>query len=460
MREVIVISVLVLVWLLWRALNSACLQDAFSPFNMLFYFWVAPLIASFLHWSGLQNGLSAKATVLITVATAILVGGCILPMFLLRGQDLPASLRRYGQSWESTLSARMFILLFFMVTCTATIAAEFSRGIPLAEYAATIATSSNLHRFGKDSRLQILAGGLGVAGLLSFYVALTARNRPTKWFFYTIAAIPPLLGVLKTSKSDVFDAFFYYGVLYYYYLRRRHRRFPVKKLAICALIALVMFAGITILRLSGDSRNPTLTYSRLIDFRYQDRIPWPAGEVVAMPYGYMALNFENFSRFVSSSSGRLHPGTSMLRPFLSALMQGRIARSMVQTYEANYNELSGAANMGTYLRDLYFEGGGWFCIAGTVLYTALINFVYIRFRRRQSTLWMCIYINFLFAWIWIGFNNFFAVLTVYANAAFIVMVIAAAAVFYRATHEPLLPSISVPQNSQTGFGATPGRECL
>jgi hypothetical protein len=302
-----------------------------------------------------------------------------------------------------------------------------------------IATSSDLHRFGKDSKLQILAGGLAVAGLLSFYVALSAQQKPARWLFFTIAVIPPLLGVLKTSKSDVFDALFYYGVLYYYYLRRQNRTFPFKKLVICLLIAIAAFTAITMLRISGDSRNPTLTYAGLIEFRYKDALPWPANEALAMPYGYVTLNFENFSRFVGSSPGGFHFGASMLRPFLSILMQGKIARSMMPNYEANYNELSGAANMGTYLRDLYFEGGAWFCIIGTILYSALLNSVYVLFRKRRSPLWMCIYINFLFAWIWIGFNNFFAVLTLYANAAFIGIVVAGGAVFYQAVQRPIRP---------------------
>src|SRR5208337_774236 len=119
---------------------------------------------------------------------------------------------------------------------------------------------------------------------------------------------------------------------------------------------------------------------------------------------------------------------------LSATLQGSIARTMVRDYEANYQELSGAANMGTYLRDLYFEGGAWSCVLGTLLYSALVNFAYVQFRKRQSPLWMCIYINFLFAWIWLEFNNFFAVLTIYVNAVFIAMVVIAGAVLAKAIH--------------------------
>ena len=438
MREVIVFSVLFVVWRVWRALNSATLEDPFSPFNLLFYFWIAPLIASYLYWSRLQNGLSGEAAVLIAVATVIQIAGSLVPMFLLRRRYLSASLERYGSAWENTSSVRILVLLLFLVTCAAAIAAEFSKGIPLLQYAAGI-SFDDIHRFGKDSKLQVLANGLKVAGLLAFYIAVTAREKRTKWLFFAIAATPLLLGVLKTSKSDVFDALFYYGVLYYYCLRHQNRRFPLKKMAACLVMAVLAFTAITMLRLSGDARNPTLTYSGLIEFRYQDDIPWPANEALAIPYGYMSPNFENFSRFIESSTGGSHFGASMLRPFLSALMQGSIARSMVQNYEANYNELSGAANMGTYLRDLYFEGGAWFCVIGTILYTAFINAVYVWFRKRQSALWMCIYINFAFAWIWLVFNNFFAVLSLYANAAYMVMVVAGGAVLYKAVNQVPAP---------------------
>ncbi|HKM48929.1 MAG TPA: O-antigen polymerase [Terriglobales bacterium] len=432
MREVIVFSALALVWFAWRALNAATLRDPLSPFNLLFYCWIVPLIGSFLEWSRLQDGFGAEGATLIAVSTAILIGGCLMPACFLGRRNLGASLERYGRSWEGSLYLRLFVVLFFLITCAATLSAEFGRGIPLFQYANVLATDSDLHRYGKDSKLEILGGGLATAGLLGFYVARCAHEKRTKWLFYGIAAIPPFLGILKTSKSDVFDSLFYYAVLYYYSLRSQNRPFRFKKMAIWSLAGAVSFAAMTMLRLAGDSRNPTLTYSGMIEFRYVDDVPWPINEALAIPYGYATLNFENFSRYVRSSNGQSHWGASMLRPLLSATLQGSIARTMVKDYEANYHELTGAANMGTYLRDLYFEGGAWFCLIGTFLYTALVNLAYVQFRKRQSPLWMCIYINFLFAWIWIGFNNFFAVLTIYANAVFMAMVVIAGAILSKA----------------------------
>ena len=432
MREVVVFSSMALVWFAWRALNSATLRDPLSPFNLLFYCWIVPLIGSFLTWSGLQSGFGAEGAALIAAATAILIAGCLAPMFFLGRRPLSASLERYGRSWEGSSCVRLFVVLFFLITCAANLAAEFGRGIPLFQYANALAIDSDLHRFGKDSKLEILGGGLATAGLLSFYVATCAHEKRAKWLFYGIAAVPPFLGVLKMSKSDVFDSLFYYAVLYYYSLRSQNRTFRFKKLAIWSLAGVVCFASMTMLRLAGDSRNPTLTYSGMIEFRYVDDVPWPINEALAIPYGYATLNFENFSRFVRYSNGRSHWGASLLRPLLSATLQGSVARTAVKDYEANYHELSGAANMGTYLRDLYFEGGAWSCLIGTLLYSALVNFVYVQFRQRQSSLWMCIYINFLFAWLWIGFNNFFAVLTIYVNAAFIAMVVIAGAVLSKA----------------------------
>jgi oligosaccharide repeat unit polymerase len=434
MREVIVFSAMALVGLAWRALNEATLGDPLSPFNLLFYCWIVPLIGSFLEWSRLQAGFGVEGTTLIAAATAILIGGCMMPMCFLASRPLGTSLERYGRSWAGSRYVRFFVVLFFLITSAATLAAEFSRGIPLFQYANVVAIDSDLHRYGKDSKLQILAGGLAVAGLLSFYVAASAQEKRTQWLFYGIAAVPPFLGVLKTSKSDVFDALFYYAVLYYYCLRSQNRPFRFKKLMLWSLAGVVCFVSLTMLRLGGDSRNPTITYSGMIEFRYGDDVPWPINEALAMPYGYTTLNFENFSRFVRSSNGRSHWGASLLRPLLSATLQGAIARTMVKDYEANYQELSGAANMGTYLRDLYFEGGVWSCIIGTLLYSALVNLAYVQFRKRQSPLWMCVYINFLFAWIWLGFNNFFAVLTLYSNALFLAMVVMAGAILSKAVH--------------------------
>lgn len=102
MREAIVFSVLALVWFAWRALNSATLRDPLSPFNLLFYCWMAPLIGSFLKWSGLQAGFAGEGAALIAVASAILLGACLVPMMVLGRRPVGASLERYGRSWESS----------------------------------------------------------------------------------------------------------------------------------------------------------------------------------------------------------------------------------------------------------------------------------------------------------------------------------------------------------------------
>jgi oligosaccharide repeat unit polymerase len=423
MRELIVFGILAVLWLIWRAINAVTLKDVLSPFNLLFYFWMLPLVASYLNWSNLQRGLSDDATTLLAGVTIILLGFSLLPMFIVSRMNTDTWCQSDGRSWEHTTGARVLVVIFFIAACAATIGAEFSHGIPLFQYLDVMATDADLHRFGKDSRLQILAGALGTSGLMSYYIAFSARDKRTKCFFYLLAFIPIVIGVLKTSKSDVFDSIFYYAAIYYYCSLRKKMKFSLRKLAVVLLIGVVAFVGITLVRLGGDMRNPDQTYSSLIDFKYDQQVPWPANEGIAMVYGYATLNFENLSRFMMFGGGQSHWGASMLRPFLSIFMQGQIARDMVVGYESSYHELSGAANQGTFLRDLYFEGGTMFCIVGTVLYAALVNIVYIYFRKRRSPLWMCVYINFLFAWGWLVFNNFFAVLTIYANAAFMVLIV-------------------------------------
>ena len=247
MRELVVFAILAVLWLFWRAINAATLKDILSPFNVLFFLWILPLVGSYLNWSNLQRSLSDEAVTMIGYATLILIVTSLLPMAMLRDSD-GAGFRPDVTLWQQTIGVRMLIVLLCVVGSAAFIAAEFNRGIPLFQYWDVLASSADLHRYGKDSRLQTLAIALPVSGLLAYWVTLTSRDIRTKCFFLVIAALPIVLGILKTSKSDIFNSVFYYLALHYYWSPHRKRTFSLKKIGLVIAIAAVVFVGVTLVR--------------------------------------------------------------------------------------------------------------------------------------------------------------------------------------------------------------------
>jgi oligosaccharide repeat unit polymerase len=181
------------------------------------------------------------------------------------------------------------------------------------------------------------------------------------------------------------------------------------------------------LRLWGIESTASLTYGEVIGFRYNNLLPFLINELAATIYGYSALNFQNFSNFVGAHpDNSLHLGTSMFRPLLSFLMQGDIADSMIPS-RSEWHYVSEAATVGTFLRELYMEGGALLCILGSAIYALLVNVIYVQFRRRRSVTWLFVYIVFLFPWTWLFFQNAFSVLQFYIDAFYVLAISLASA---------------------------------
>ena len=408
-----VIIICVIVWLIWNYLNKRYLRDFFSPFNLLLYFWVLPFLSSFMMLSELQDGLSPEATLIIVVSTMILVSISMVPMVLLKGK--PLTICYANDSLMFIRNGSWLVILFFIVAFIALYWAEFREGMPLLKYIASEVSDSAIHLIGKDSKLQVIVTGIFVAGMLSFYLGINSRAWASRILFLGLAIFVLILGGMKASKSDIFIPLLFYSALLYYHFRGKKARIS-KRLVILMLLVGMSMVLITLFRVSGLGYQGG--YARLIEFKYSEEIGFPVNEMIANIYGYMSLGFQNFSNYMKYGDGGFHIGTSLFRPFLSALMQGDAARALAVPYEDLY-VVSGAATVGTFLRDLYIEGGVMFCILGSIIYAALVNGLYIKFRKREGGMWMFIYIVFLFPWTWLFFTNAFSVLTIFVNAFYV-----------------------------------------
>jgi len=409
-----VIFICVIVWLIWNYLNKRYLRDFFSPFNLLLYFWVLPFFASFMMLSELQDGLSLEAALIIVVSTMILVGISMVPMVLLKGK--PLTIRYTNYSLMLIRNGSWLVIWFYIVAFIALYLAEFREGSPLLKYMASETSNPVLHQAGKDSKLQVIAFGIFVAGMLSFYLGINSRAWASRILFLGLAIFVPILGGMKASKTDIFIPLLSYSALSYYHFRVKKVRIP-KWLVILMLLVGMLMVSITFIRVRGIGCQGG--YAGLIEFKYSEEIVFPVNEMVAIIYGYMSLGFQNFSNYIKYGDGGFHIGTSLLRPFLSALMQGDVADALLAGPYENLYVVSGAANVGTFLRDLYIEGGVMFCIIGSIINAALVNGFYMKFRKREGGMWMFIYIVFLFPWTWLFFMNAFSVLSHFVNAFYV-----------------------------------------
>ena len=413
MQALFVLLLVVLAWVSWRKVNKRLYNDGFSPFNLLFYFWVAPFLLGFADLSALQTGLDGGALTIILTSTAILVGVSLLPAMLLG----PSGAKRPGTDPTRPTRIRPLLpLAFYALTVLMLYLAEFrDRDLPLISYVLGGASDSNLHTYGKDSKLQVIAFGIYSAAIFTFQLWLQETRRWRRFFYLSLSLVVIALGVFKASKSDIYIPILSYGCLYYYHLKSRNRTIPKAYFAIAGVIALVV-VSVTSIRLEGVG--VVGGYSGLIAFEYSDQVGPVLSEIASIVYGYTALGFQNFSNYVVSHPVEIRLGTSLFRPFLSIFMLGSVADAAGVPVD-EWNVVSDAANTGTILTPLYIEGGFLLCFLGSVLYALFVNVAYFHFRSTRTLRWMFIYTSLLFPWTWMFFTNAFSTLSIFVNVFYV-----------------------------------------
>src|SRR5580698_641063 len=224
MRACVILFICVAVWAIWRKFNREFLKDAFSPLNILLYFWILPFLGSYMWLSRLQKPLSVEATLIIVGSTIVLVVTSLVPAFVLQRKALSI---RQSPDLAGLRSSRWLVTLFFVATLVALYFAEFhDQELPLILYVTGAAENASLHTYGKDSKLQVLAYGVFVATALGFYCGLHQKNRAARVMFISMLLIVVAMAILKASKSDIYHPLLMCAAIYYYRNAAEHRRPP------------------------------------------------------------------------------------------------------------------------------------------------------------------------------------------------------------------------------------------
>jgi oligosaccharide repeat unit polymerase len=434
MRILLVVGLLVALLLIWRLANQRLYNDSFSPFNLLFYFWITPFILCFTKLSGLQTGITGYAATIISVSTTILIVTCLLPAALASPRLKRAV--KVGHTTTPTQIHSIWVLCFYLLTTVALYFAEFSgRDVPLVTYILGDASDPNLHTLGKDSRLQVLAAGTQVAAIFVFQLWLLEKGRKRRIFYLSLALLLVALGIIKASKSDIYMPLLSFAALFYYRQRASNIKLQLRYKVIVVL-ALLAVISITSIRLGGIGL--VGSYADLIDFSYTSELGPALSEVVAIAYGYTSVGFQNFTNYVESHSLEFRIGSSLFRPILSLLMMGDVANTIGVPVD-EWNVISDAANTGTFLTSLYIEGGILFCFLGSFLYGSFVNVIYHLHRSSHSLRFKLLYVAIIFPWTWLFFTNGFSVLSVYINL-FYVLILSKLCIRTRGTGRPLASS--------------------
>lgn len=440
-RIVIVIFSIALLYLLWTRINRSLFNDFFSPFNLLYFFWVLPLLLRGLNLSWLEMPWNYKTITAVSMVTLIFIVISLFPLLRKRrhksfyeGRSFLAEMLRVFQDRRITL----ILLIVFLILFSIFIYVEFITNPNKFELISRIigdlrAEDPSYYGWGKNqgrstlvSLANTLTSFLLVLNPIYYLKARSSPKIPTKLLFFFIAFLTPTFGLIKLSKTDVMISMWGIVLAEYYYRRfstvRNRRDTATIRNSIVILLLLVIpvlasFVLTATFRLAdfGGGQYGSI-YMEWIECKLEE--PTEINSVVCLIYVYSAINFENVNRFVNSYQGGLNIGISFFRPILSIFTQGEIAEDMLSRID--FNTLDPAV-AGTFIILIFAELSWFGLLLVPIVYASLINILYNRFRTKPSFSRMFLYLNFSFCWVFIFFTNPFDTLIFYTNAVFIVL---------------------------------------
>lgn len=270
-----------------------------------------------------------------------------------------------------------------------------------------------IHRYGKDSKLQLFIAQLPMLSLFIIYIYKGTKNRIKKGIYLIMILIIPLLGLIKTSKSDIIFPLLSYMMVWYYLSNKKYlaRRYIVSFGFIIILIGLYL----TFLRVNSAGG----IYSTLIDYNTDQDLTKYAPYL----FGYTSASIINFFRYLNITDYSIfgnHIGLSFFRPIYTLLLQGNLFDEL----NLNLNYIGPGATVGTYLRVLYIEGGLSMVYIASFIYAFLISGVYFMLNKKKSFFWVLIYTILYIPWAMLFFQNLYANLNIWFSVVLVIFIYA------------------------------------
>ena len=417
----------------WGAANRKLFGDLLSPFNVLLFAWVGPLLLRGFGLSDYERPWGLDVGLILIWVTFCLTATSLWAKRLFGGSKFAAQRIVFQETIKIFQNRVLLILMLavFVISFTAYIYNEFINspvGVPALAYLRDPTINlGGINRWGKGSDTRTVWGYFSIPLQAPFlvpmlYLGFRANpRRKWRWLLFLVAILYPLMSALKLSRIDLIYAVVSMGAIEYYYRMYVYVR-PAKphvtflrfaRNALLILVAAGVLHSFLFIRVGG--------YAVRSEVGRRLRLHIDAGPLtgtITEVYGYFALPFENFVNFYQSYSGGDSLGVGPLRPLFSLAGQARLADSETnRIYLERFLLLP--VNTYTFLTLTYAELGLPGLLVVPAVYGVLMSLLYARFRRRPNFVNLFLYLNFLPCWMWLFVMNGFSVLSAYLNGAFV-----------------------------------------
>jgi oligosaccharide repeat unit polymerase len=426
---------IVLVAFAWLKINQRRFRDSFSPFNLLLFGWVGPLLLSTMSLSSLEAPWSFGVWTSLGWTTVILVA-CSYFQRIPRNIIDPVSRSIWDAGVLATLKNRKvqrLILISFAVSFLAYIYNEFIRspiGVPLfALYSDPTMIGPAFHEWGISRESRSWALYLSVPLYLqSGLVYMIGRLRPKgegKWWV-VMSALYPIMAILKLNRTNLITTLVVFIVAEYYMDRfsrtdrhqRLHprqfvRRYPYVSASLLAIIAAMFLASQFVQLRNGFDSSDAFQTVVGTDIRVYKPIDGFLSEV----YEYFALPWQNFADTFEQYRPEIRLGVGFFRPVFSLLGRGQAVDDALD--RISFYPTLGPANTYPFITLIYLELGVLGVIVCPLLYGLFVNWIYARFRREPNFLNFCLYLHMPIAWMWLFSSSAFIGLHFYLTMGYL-----------------------------------------
>lgn len=429
-------SLIIFLTYFWYKVNKSLFNDIASPFSLILYTWVLPLLLTGFNLSNLETSWSFTVYFAICLVTSILIISTILPIFM--GYHFPKLIYDESNSikiYNIINSKKGSKILAFLYTILISIYIYFDfiinpGGFLLINYfmgGLSIDDAQNYNWMRGESRSALTSVVLILNSFLNIicgiYFIRYMQLRDFRRYLYFIISISMIVfGLIKLSKTDAMNAFttifflYIYRDIYELYNKKISWKNKFKIFLLLLSMIFFMFYSTSVIRVNELSSDNSL----ISQLEYKIEEPNIFIIIAEYIYTYTAINFENVARLIDSYHQGLNLGISGFRPILSIFMQGHIAAKQLASIE--WNTINDWAIAGTFISPIFAESQWIGIILFPVIYGFIINFLYTKFRKSKSLIYLFLYINFGFCWIFLFFSNAFATLNYYLNIVFIIII--------------------------------------
>ena len=364
-----------------------------NPFTLYCIGWLIPLSLAQIKLSNIQRNYTSETWVLILTATMFFVIPCFIMLPMVKKKAI-IKVKYNVERLYCPIIAIAFIAALSMLFNWYSIG-----GIPLivGDNNASHLTSAKFINY-------FIYMAPPLSGLAILYLVLGGKKY--RKIMYLIVMLPYMYAVLQMLRSLILSCIYYQAMYLYITLRIKGYdtssvfkkiRIPIFVLLITLVVLMPVIGNYRVQSMYGDESVGNDFWVDNVNLKQKS-------STLAWVYSYYCMGFDNLDLCINNYEGPLLYGYNTLVPITGPTQIKRLWTITPEDIDSQIPRTWGAA-VGTYLRDLYIDGGIWFAILITFIYSFLVNYFYHRGTNGFIKLrYFAVYTGISYAIIYMFFN--------------------------------------------------------